>query len=144
MIAGIAFTDNTNVVQHAMRWTQESGLQDLNTLLSDAGVDMTGVSLNNISAISENGKYLAGIGDFPGNGQTHAALIFYDDGVGGVITPEALAETVTSSASAQSAQSFGSMTVSLNQARESADQATLITDSSGVSSGDRPLSRWSA
>lgn len=63
---------------HAFRWTQAGGMQDLNTLLSDAGVNMTGITLLKAYAISANGKYIAGYGDF-GDGNYHAYLVLYDD-----------------------------------------------------------------
>jgi probable HAF family extracellular repeat protein len=51
---------------HAFRWTKASGMQDLNTLLSNAGVNMTGITLLEAVAISGNGEYIVGSANFPG------------------------------------------------------------------------------
>jgi probable HAF family extracellular repeat protein len=48
---------------HAFRWTQATGMADLNTLLTDAGVDMTGIELNGVTAISANGQIMAASGN---------------------------------------------------------------------------------
>jgi probable HAF family extracellular repeat protein len=44
----------------AIRWTQATGLQDLRTLLVAAGVDMTGITLQNAIAISSDGQFIVG------------------------------------------------------------------------------------
>lgn len=48
------------------RWTSAAGMQDLNALLSNAGVDMTGIRLKQAAGVSEDGKSIIGLGLFPG------------------------------------------------------------------------------
>jgi probable HAF family extracellular repeat protein len=67
-----------NSATHAFRWTQASGMQDLNTLLRNAGVNMTGITLNDAAAISSNGRYIAGVGAFP-TSSSEAYLVTYMD-----------------------------------------------------------------
>lgn len=54
----------TNIGPHAFRWTQPTGIQDLNTLLANAGVNMTGISLLSALAVSRNGEFISGNGIF--------------------------------------------------------------------------------
>jgi probable HAF family extracellular repeat protein len=49
------------------RWTSASGMQDVNTLLSNAGVNMTDTTLTEASGASEDGKFIIGLGHFPGS-----------------------------------------------------------------------------
>ncbi len=74
---------------HAFRWTQETGLKDLNALLTDAGVNMSGITLTAAYSISANGQYIVGQGDFPGATQ-RAFLVCYDpdNGCVGLTTGE--------------------------------------------------------
>jgi probable HAF family extracellular repeat protein len=74
-----------DAIDHAFRWTQATGMQDLNTLLSNAGVNMTGITLTSATGISSNGEYIAGEGTVSGNNK--AFLISYLDGtVDGLVT----------------------------------------------------------
>lgn len=66
---------------HAFRWTAATGMADLTTLLSDAGVDMTGVSLVGATAVTSDGQFIAGNAVFPDTDAdaTDAFLIRYCD-----------------------------------------------------------------
>lgn len=69
----------------AFRWTRATGMQDLNTLLVRAGVDMTGISLSEASAISRDGRLILV------NSFQRAYLVSYVDNVtAGITTPDAL------------------------------------------------------
>ena len=63
-IVGHAMPTTSAIAKRAYRWTSVTGMQDLNNLLSRAGVDMTGISLQ-VSGVSENGKVMFGLGNFP-------------------------------------------------------------------------------
>ncbi len=66
----------------AFRWTQATGLQDLNSLLSAAGIDMTGITLISATGITQDGQFISGNGVFPGTpaGQTTVYLAHYCTG----------------------------------------------------------------
>lgn len=76
VVVGVAYPTGSSAF-HAFRWTQASGMQDLNTLLSQAGVNMTGVTLTAALGISPNGKYIVGYGTFPGS-TLEGYLVCYD------------------------------------------------------------------
>lgn len=83
---------------HAFRWTAATGMQDLNFLLLNAGVNMSGIFLAYANAISANGQYIVGQGDFPGS-PFHAFLVRYYDGtpagpIAGLTTFESLQNSV--------------------------------------------------
>jgi probable HAF family extracellular repeat protein len=44
----------------AFRWTQATGIQDLRQILSDNGVDMTGIALVSVTGISPDGQWIQG------------------------------------------------------------------------------------
>lgn len=44
----------------AFRWTQAKGVQDLRQVLTDIGVDMTGITLVSVTGISTDGQWIAG------------------------------------------------------------------------------------
>jgi probable HAF family extracellular repeat protein len=72
----------------AFRWTRATGMQDLNTLLVRAGVNMTGISLSEASAISRGGRLILV------NSFERAYLVSYIDNVtAGITTPDALASS---------------------------------------------------
>jgi probable HAF family extracellular repeat protein len=64
-----------DIVSHAFRWTEATGMADLNTLLSDAGIDMTGIELNEVTAIAANGQIMGVIG----NDYKDAYIVTYID-----------------------------------------------------------------
>ena len=84
----------------AFRWTSATGMQNLNSLLSNAGVNMTGITLTFANAVSSKGDFIVGQGDFPG-APNNAFLVRYDDGtrqkgsvVAGVTTPDSVQTSV--------------------------------------------------
>jgi probable HAF family extracellular repeat protein len=62
---------------HAFRWTAATGMRDLNTLLANAGINMTGITLFNANAVSGNGQFIVGGGTF--SGATRAYIVRYYD-----------------------------------------------------------------
>src|SRR5205823_4440119 len=82
VVVGATSAGSTN---HAVRWTVASGIKDLNVLLSDAGINMTGITLLSARAIASNG-YIVGQANFPG-GANHAYLVRYDEGAGSLSCP---------------------------------------------------------
>lgn len=48
-------------------WTAATGMQDLNTILANAGIDLTGISLYAITGISSDGQYVCGVARTPDN-----------------------------------------------------------------------------
>jgi len=66
VVVGSSVFANGNAATHAMVWTAANGAQDLNVLLSNAGVNMTGVNLIVARGVSSNGQFFAGSGFFPG------------------------------------------------------------------------------
>jgi hypothetical protein len=48
-------------------WTAANGMQDLNDILANAGVDLTGITMFGISGISADGQYVSGIYRTPAN-----------------------------------------------------------------------------
>jgi len=98
-----------NSAYHAFYWTQADGTQDLNTLLSSAGVNMTGITLNEAYAISPNGRFITGDGTFPGSSE-EAFLVCYDpsNGCVGVTTGADQAASVQNLAADQRATAIES------------------------------------
>ncbi|MBS0534052.1 MAG: hypothetical protein JSR72_08345 [Proteobacteria bacterium] len=66
----------------AWRWTAATGNVELNTLLANAGVNMTGINLRRANAISGDGQWIAGGGVI--GGVTQAYIVRYDDGAGAI------------------------------------------------------------
>jgi hypothetical protein len=48
-------------------WTAATGMQDLNQILANAGVDLTGITLFAITGLSPNGQSVCGIARTPDN-----------------------------------------------------------------------------
>jgi probable HAF family extracellular repeat protein len=99
---------------HAFRWTAGSGMMDLNTLLTNAGVNMNGITLKDAYAVSSNGKFVGGDADF--SGQAHAYVLRYDDGTvasggggGAVIAGITTSDAVQQSVNDLSSSRFGLM-----------------------------------
>jgi len=49
----------------AFRWTQANGTKELRQILSDSGVDMTGISLVSVTGISPDGQWIQGAATTP-------------------------------------------------------------------------------
>jgi uncharacterized membrane protein len=62
----------------AFRWTQATGMQNLNTLLANAGVNMTGINLQFASDVSTDGKIIVGTGT-KNSGANQAFVVRYID-----------------------------------------------------------------
>lgn len=98
VVVGYSGVGASLVNTRAWRWTTATGNVALNTLLANAGVDMTGINLRQANAISSNGQYIVGTGVFGGVSQAY--LLRYDDSAGaitaGLTTPDAQQQSVTS------------------------------------------------
>lgn len=90
VVVGYSYT--TANLPHAFRWTGATGMQDLNTLLSSAGVNMSGIVLGNANAMTGDGQFITGEGTFSGVGRAY--LVRYYDGVGGISDPESVQQSV--------------------------------------------------
>ena len=92
----VGYGDGTGFGNHAFRWTAATGMRDLNTLLADAGVNMTGITLDAAYDVSANGQFIVGQGNF--SGATHAYIVRYFDNEGtpiaGLTTPGAVQESI--------------------------------------------------
>ena len=67
-VVGQARTADDNV---GYIWTETLGMKDINQLLAEAGVDLGGYTINSISAISDDGRYIVGNAS-NANGDTEA------------------------------------------------------------------------
>ncbi len=105
VVVGYSGIGASLVNTRAWRWTAATGNVALNTLLANAGVNMTGINLRQANAISGDGQYIVGMGVFGGASQAY--LLRYDDGAGryndgagaiiaGVTTLDAQQQSVTS------------------------------------------------
>jgi hypothetical protein len=65
----------------AFRWTQATSIQNLNTLLSKAGVNMSGINLLTAETVSPDGQFIGGAGTFPDTptGSTTSYTVRYCD-----------------------------------------------------------------
>jgi probable HAF family extracellular repeat protein len=96
----VGTSTGVGIPYHAFRWTSATGMRDLNTLLANAGVNMTGITLSYGWAVSGNGQFIVGNGDFPG-APNHAYIVRYYDGTPAEPTAPVIAG-VTNVASVQS------------------------------------------
>lgn len=89
VIVGTAFNPTT-VIYYAFRYANGT-MENLNTLLSNAGVDMTGIVLKAATDVSTDGSYIAANGS---GGKSY--LVYYNDGSGGggITTSQAQADSV--------------------------------------------------
>jgi probable HAF family extracellular repeat protein len=94
----VGVSDVANGHQHAFRWTQLTGMQDLNVLLANAGVNMTSLTLGNAVAISADGQFITGQ-----SGAGNPWLVRYWEGTPAVTTPSSIQESVNEIAEARSA-----------------------------------------
>jgi uncharacterized membrane protein len=74
---------------YAVMWTPDSGLQKVQQILMDAGVDLTGWRLRNATGISNDGRKIVGYGTNP-DGKTEAWLADLDSVPKAVPTPALL------------------------------------------------------
>jgi probable HAF family extracellular repeat protein len=90
VISGLNLTDFESQPSTAYRWTQATGMQDLNTLLTDARIGLDGWHLDMATAISRDGQFIAGSASK--GSDTKAVLVRYLDatsstGTGSSSTP---------------------------------------------------------
>ncbi len=78
----VGISNITGEVAHAFRWTSPTGMQDLNKLLANAGVNMTGITLAYAWAVSGDGRFIVGDGSFPSG--TQLAYVARYDGIAGM------------------------------------------------------------
>lgn len=64
-------------VIRAFRWTQAAGMANLNTQLTNAGVNMSGIVLLDARGVSADGRFIVGRGTFSGN--ERAYVVRYDE-----------------------------------------------------------------
>ena len=74
----------------AFRWTEATGIKDLNVLLKEAGVNMGSLSFTSATKISHDGEWIMAK-VFGGL----AYILRYADGLGGAATPETLVNSAT-------------------------------------------------
>lgn len=87
--------------QHAFRWTAATGMQDLNTLLTDAGVDMSGITLTFGRYLSADAQFIAGAANV--SGEAHAFVVRYYDGTpAGLTDPLSVQQSVNDVGAARS------------------------------------------
>ena len=125
---------------NAFRWTETDNLQDLKTLMNDAGIDMTGITLTNATAISGDGSYIVGSGIFPSGPYTQAYLLRYiplagGGAIAGVTTPEAQAKSVATLSDTQAASVIGTRSASNVMLGALSPIATINTVSTGAMIG---------
>lgn len=78
----------------AFRWTASAGMQDLRSLLVATGVNMTGINLLSVTAMSADGQWLAGHATTPTtpSGETVPYVVQYcDDAIGAACSDAATA-----------------------------------------------------
>ncbi len=73
---GVSPTVEDNA-SRAFRWTQATGMVDLNTLAADAGYDMTGITLLGALRVSANGRTITGVGIRNGTDDTTGFSVVY-------------------------------------------------------------------
>lgn len=73
----------------AFRWTATSGLQDLNALAAQAGLDMTGVTLMSAVSVAREGHVIGGTARKAGSNEDIAYVLSYEDSSNGVSPPRA-------------------------------------------------------
>ena len=74
----------------AFRWTEATGMKNLNVLLREAGVNMGSITLTSASRISGDGEWI--IAKILGGA---SYVVRYADGLGGAATPETLVHSAT-------------------------------------------------
>lgn len=98
------------------RWTAATGIADLNVLLTDAGIDLTGITIVAATDVTPDGLFIAGAAVTPDDdpGETTAVIICYADDAtpgqsceqDGVTTPESQNDSLEAIADARNAPGF--------------------------------------
>jgi len=113
---------------HAFIWTAPTGMQDLNSVLTKAGVDLTGITLISAHGVSANGAYVTGdeILSALGDATAHAFIARVGNAGGGgggpvgLTTPDSLIYSIQGLANSMMAQMlnqalFGNVLLGLNE-----------------------------
>ena len=129
----------------AFRWTAASGMQDLNTLLANAGVNMGGITLTDARSISRNGQFIAAVDDTGCGCVSVAYLVRYYDGdaaapIAGLTTASSVQQSINELANNRfgvSAQHHGLVAPLLggNQPIEATNQAGVYAAFGSFSAG---------
>lgn len=93
VVVGYSYTTGEAAI-HAFRWTSATGMQDLNALMANAGVNMAGVVLVEARAVSANGQFIVGYGYYNNNPSTRSFLVRYDAGIGGLTTDQSVQSSI--------------------------------------------------
>jgi probable HAF family extracellular repeat protein len=64
VIVGHAMRSPGSAVKRPYRWTAATGMRELNSLLASANIDMTGIELKQVTGVSDNGRFMVGLGTF--------------------------------------------------------------------------------
>ena len=133
VIVGMSCDSGACNTEHAFRWTGGAGMQSVAGLLTAKGVDLTGWDLTAADAVSADGNKIAGEAQL--NGQEIAYLA--DILTGGLTTPQALVSSLNATATAQTTQTIGMMSIDVTDALAAADQALESAGAqTGLSAGD--------
>jgi len=80
----VGYSNTSSSAIHAFRWTARSGMQDLNTLMTNGGVDMSGIVLTRAYDITPDGQFIVGLAVI--GTEQRGYVLRYVDGVGGGMT----------------------------------------------------------
>ncbi len=93
----IFYTDHVTGNEHAFRWTQATGMANLKTLLSNAGLNMKGISLLTADGLSADGVAIVGKALMPGDTNPTGYLVTYIDSTNyAVAKKEGVIDAITS------------------------------------------------
>lgn len=131
-----------NSTWHAFRYMEDGGMRDLNTLLTDLGVDLTGIELYDASAVSASGEYI-GVNDINGGKAYVVYLALGSDPtppVGGLTTKEDQQSAADGLAGAREGaavqmQGFGGMLLGADDPLGSPDGVTAYGAVGSISAG---------
>jgi probable HAF family extracellular repeat protein len=106
IVVGTSFIPSTGQAGHAFIWTALGGMQDLNTMLTNAGVNLTGITLISARGISANGNFVTGDETTTaiGSDTAHAFLARIGGGAVGLTTPESIIASFLQLANSMTAQ----------------------------------------
>jgi probable HAF family extracellular repeat protein len=114
VVVGWSAANDPTLAGHAFMWTAQSGMQDLNSVLTKAGVDLTGITLISAHGVSANGDFVTGDETLAalGPNTTHAFIARVGNAGGsgggggslGVTTPDSLINSIQGLANSMTAQ----------------------------------------
>lgn len=115
----VGMSQDAQSVEHAFRWTSQTGLVPMKSLLLASGVDVSDWTLRSAEAVSADGTVIAGIGS---QGTNETVWIARCTIGCSIITPGVIAESVASVATLGRAVN-GTLTDTMGSFYESAHQA---------------------